>query len=83
MERLMPEMRLPALNLSRKLPEICNQIFVGRTGFIGVRCVACGFVMTARTLTELQASVWHHDHYAHLPAEADLAQNGEELDDVE
>ena len=74
----MPDIRVPVLNLSHKLPEVTNQLFLSRTGVVGLRCRACGFVMSGRSLTEIKAQVWEHDRFAHLPAEAELAQNAEE-----
>ena len=60
--------------MASRLPEIHGgQIFLGNNGLVGVRCKGCDFVLTARTLTELQAACWDHDRFRHLPSDEDSA----------
>lgn len=47
------------------LPTIQHELFLGPTGFMGLRC-GCGFLVTGRTATSLEANINDHARFRHL-----------------
>lgn len=48
-----------------RLPDLKHELFLGKTGFIGLRC-ACGFVVTARNIETIDAAMNEHFRAKHL-----------------
>lgn len=59
------------------LPSVVEALFLGRNGLLGYRC-ACGFVITARSMTAFEQGLIEHRQYRH-PVEdaADAPKAGE------
>ena len=70
----------PNRDPSSRLPIVVSQVFLSTNGLVGVRCQACNFVLTARTLDALQKCCWEHDAAVHLTSDDEPSQNETNFD---
>ena len=48
-----------------ELPRVQHELFLGPSGFLGLRC-GCGFLVTGRTATSLEANMNDHARFRHI-----------------